>query len=443
MNSSACASAHLATQQEPANMRKVAVASVIGTTVEWYDLFVFATASALVFNKIFFPAFDALVGTLLAFGTFASAYGARIIGAALFGHFGDKLGRKSMLLISLLVMGAATFAIGLLPDYAAIGVWAPILLLALRIVQGLALGGEWGGAVLMAVEHAPANRRGLYGSWVQIGVPAGTMIANLAFLAIASSLSNEDLLAWGWRIPFLGSVLLIAVGLYIRLNISETPAFNQARETEQQVKVPLMEICQKYWKQVLLGGIATMSTGSSFNIIVAFGLTYGTQTLGFTRPIMLSVVLASCALCIFMLPTFGALSDRWGRKPVIIGGIVAEALVAFPMFWLMDTRELHLVFLGYILLMTAFAANYGPIATFLAELFGTKVRYSGLSVAYMLSGLLGSAATPIVTTALLNWTGKGSSVAWYMIGSALLSLIALLLLTETFKRDLNTTEKHA
>ncbi|MCH5536036.1 MFS transporter [Pseudomonas syringae] len=443
MNSSACASAHLATQQEPANMRKVAVASVIGTTVEWYDLFVFATASALVFNKIFFPAFDALVGTLLAFGTFASAYGARIIGAALFGHFGDKLGRKSMLLISLLVMGAATFAIGLLPDYAAIGVWAPILLLTLRIVQGLALGGEWGGAVLMAVEHAPANRRGLYGSWVQIGVPAGTMIANLAFLAIASSLSNEDLLAWGWRIPFLGSVLLIAVGLYIRLNISETPAFNQARETEQQVKVPLMEICQKYWKQVLLGGIATMSTGSSFNIIVAFGLTYGTQTLGFTRPIMLSVVLASCALCIFMLPTFGALSDRWGRKPVIIGGIVAEALVAFPMFWLMDTRELHLVFLGYMLLMTAFAANYGPIATFLAELFGTKVRYSGLSVAYMLSGLLGSAATPIVTTALLNWTGKGSSVAWYMIGSALLSLIALLLLTETFKRDLNTTEKHA
>ncbi|KOG06022.1 MFS transporter [Pseudomonas syringae] len=443
MNSSACASAHLATQQEPTNMRKVAVASVIGTTVEWYDLFVFATASALVFNKIFFPAFDALVGTLLAFGTFASAYGARIIGAALFGHFGDKLGRKSMLLISLLVMGAATFAIGLLPDYAAIGVWAPILLLTLRIVQGLALGGEWGGAVLMAVEHAPANRRGLYGSWVQIGVPAGTMIANLAFLAIASSLSNEDLLAWGWRIPFLGSVLLIAVGLYIRLNISETPAFNQARETEQQVKVPLMEICQKYWKQVLLGGIATMSTGSSFNIIVAFGLTYGTQTLGFTRPIMLSVVLASCALCIFMLPTFGALSDRWGRKPVIIGGIVAEALVAFPMFWLMDTRELHLVFLGYMLLMTAFAANYGPIATFLAELFGTKVRYSGLSVAYMLSGLLGSAATPIVTTALLNWTGKGSSVAWYMIGSALLSLIALLLLTETFKRDLNTTEKHA
>lgn len=419
------------------SMKKVAVASVIGTTVEWYDLFVFATASALVFNKVFFPDFDPLIGTLLAFGTFASAYLARIVGAALFGHFGDRLGRKSMLLVSLLTMGAATFAIGLLPNYAAIGIWAPILLLLLRVIQGLALGGEWGGAVLMAVEHAPANKRGLYGSWVQIGVPAGTMIANLAFLLIAAWLSPEDLLAWGWRIPFLASVLLIAVGLYIRLNISETPAFNKVKEAEVQVKMPLAEVFRKYWKQVVLGGIATMSTGASFNIIVAFGLTYGTQNLEFSRSVMLGVVLLSCAWCIVMLPVFGALSDRYGRKPIIVAGIVAEALVAFPLFWLMDTKELPLVIFGYLLLMTAFAANYGPIATFLAELFGTRVRYSGLSISYMLSGLLGSAATPIVTTALLAATGKGSSVAWYMIGAALISLVALLLLTETFKRDIS------
>ncbi|NBA95891.1 MFS transporter [Pseudomonas sp. R5(2019)] len=422
--------------KQTVNMKKVAVASVIGTTVEWYDLFVFATASALVFNKIFFPDFDALIGTLLAFGTFASAYVARIIGAALFGHFGDRLGRKSMLLVSLLTMGAATFAIGLLPDYATIGIWAPILLLTLRVIQGLALGGEWGGAVLMAVEHAPANQRGLYGSWVQIGVPAGTMIANLAFLVIAAVLPQEDLLSWGWRVPFLASVLLIAVGLYIRLNITETPAFDKVKKSDTQVKLPLAEVMRKYWKQVLLGGIATMSTGASYNIIVAFGLTYGTQTLGFSRSVMLTVVLLSCALCVVLLPVFGALSDRYGRKPIIIAGIVGEALVAFPLFWLMDTRELPLVILGYGLLMTAFAANYGPIATFLAELFGTGVRYSGLSISYMLSGLLGSAATPIVTTALLSATGKGSSVAWYLIGSAVVSLLALLLLSETFKKDI-------
>ncbi|MCY0385885.1 MFS transporter [Robbsia sp. Bb-Pol-6] len=417
------------------SMKKIAAASVIGTTVEWYDLFVFATASALVFNKVFFPGFVPLIGTLLAFGTFASAYLARIAGAALFGHFGDRLGRKSMLLVSLLTMGVATFAIGLLPDFSAIGVWAPILLLGLRIVQGLALGGEWGGAVLMAVEHAPVNRRGLYGSWVQIGVPAGTLIANLAFLGCNAVLPNDALLSWGWRIPFLASALLVGVGLYIRMNTSETPSFAAVKEAAAQVRLPLAEVLTRNWKQVLLGGVATMSTGTSFNLIVAFGLTYGTQTLGFTRNAMLALALISCAVCVVLLPLFGRLSDVVGRKPVIIGGIVAEALFAFPLFWLLDTRALPFALLGYLLMMTAFAANYGPIATFLAELFGTKVRYSGLSISYMLSGLLGSAATPVITTALLSATGKGSSVAWYMIGSAALSAGALLLLAETLGRE--------
>lgn len=291
----------------------------------------------------------------------------------------------------------------------------------------------------MAIEHAPAEKRGLYGSWVQIGVPVGTLIANLAFLAMSAGFTGDTLQSWGWRIPFLASSLLIIIGIYIRLSIHETPVFEQTRRNEPEVKIPLLTLIRKYWKEVLLGGIATMSTGSSFNIIAAFGLTYGTRTLDFTRSEMLAVVLASCALCILLLPLFGALSDRIGRKPVIIGGIIAEAIVAFPMFWLMDTRELWLVYVGYGLLMTAFAANYGPIATFLAELFGTRVRYSGLSVAYMLSGLLGSATTPVVTTALLSWTGKGSSVAWYMIGSALISLLALLLLGETFRRQLTST----
>jgi metabolite-proton symporter len=422
----------------PPSMKKIAAASVIGTTVEWYDLFVFATASALVFNKVFFPGFVPLIGTLLAFGTFASAYLARIVGAALFGHFGDRLGRKSMLLVSLVTMGIATFAIGLLPNYSSIGIWAPILLLALRIVQGLALGGEWGGAVLMAVEHAPENKRGLYGSWVQIGVPAGTLIANLAFLTCNAVMSNDALLSWGWRIPFLASALLVAVGLYIRMNTSETPSFSKVKEASAQVKLPLAEVLTRNWKQVLLGGVATMSTGTSFNLIVAFGLTYGTQTLGFSRNAMLAIALISCAACIVLLPLFGRLSDVVGRKPVIIGGIIAEALFAFPLFWLLDLRAFPFALLGYLLMMTAFAANYGPIATFLAELFGTKVRYSGLSISYMLSGLLGSAATPIITTALLSATGKGSSVAWYMIGSAAVSAGALLLLAETLKKEVTS-----
>lgn len=421
-------------------MKRIAVASVIGTTVEWYDLFVFATASALVFNKVFFPSFDPLVGTLLAFGTFASAYLARILGAVLFGHFGDRLGRKSMLLISLVTMGIATFAIGLLPNYEAIGIWAPILLLFLRVIQGLALGGEWGGAVLMAVEHAPADKRGLYGSWVQIGVPAGTLIANLAFLITSGLMSNEALLSWGWRIPFLASIALVAVGAYVRLNTSETPSFKKVKEASAEVKIPFAELMKKSWKTVLLGGIATMSTGTSFNLIVAFGLTYGTQTLDFTRGQMLTIVLIACALCVVLLPLFGRLSDVIGRKPVIIGGIIAEALVAFPLFWLMETREFGFALLGYLLMITAFAANYGPIATFLAELFGTRVRYSGLSISYMLSGILGSAATPIITTALLNATGSGSSVAWYMIGSAMVSTIALVLLAETLR---NSTIAHS
>lgn len=422
--------------QPAPGMGRIAFASVIGTTVEWYDLFIFATASALVFNKVFFPKFDPVVGTLLAFGTFASAYLARIVGAAIFGHFGDRLGRKSMLMISLVMMGSATFLIGLLPDYGRIGVWAPVLLLALRVMQGLALGGEWGGAVLMAVEHAPPHRRGYFGSWVQIGVPAGTLIANLVFLAIAASMPEDQLLSWGWRVPFLASILLVLVGAWVRLNTAETPSFNKARQDDAPARLPFLELFARNWKTVVLGGVATMSTGASFNLIVSFGLSYGTQALHISRNEMLVVVLIACAACIVLLPFFGALSDRVGRRPVILAGIVAEALVAFPMFWLMDTATFAGALAGYLLMMTAFAANYGPIATFLAELFGTKVRYSGLSIAYMLSGVLGSALTPVITTWLLARTGHGSSVAWYMIGSAALSALALMALTETVRRDL-------
>jgi MFS family permease len=336
-----------------------------------------------------------------------------------------------MLLISLLTMGAATFAIGLLPDYNSIGIMAPLLLLFLRVIQGLALGGEWGGAVLMTVEHAPPSRRGFYGSLVQVGVPAGTLIANVAFLIVASSVSTEALLSWGWRIPFLASALLVAVGIYIRLHIEETPSFQAVKDAGAKAKLPFAALMAKYWKQVILGGVATLSTGSTFTLLVASGVSYGKKELGHSEALMLWVVLAACALCFVLIPFFGQLSDKYGRKPIIYAGVAAEAALAFPMFWLMDTKSVPLLFVAYLAMMTAFAANYGPIATFLAELFGSKVRYSGLSVAYMLSGLLGSAATPFITTWLLGVTHQSSSIAWYIMAASLVSLCALFVLTET------------
>jgi MFS family permease len=404
------------------SVTKLLIASMIGTTIEWYDLFLFATASALVFNKIFFPTFDPLVGTLLAFGAFASAYFARILGAMVFGHFGDRIGRKSMLLLSLGLMGVATFVIGLLPGYQSIGVWAPVLLLIARLMQGFALGGEWGGAVLMAVEHAPDSRRGFYGSWVQVGVPLGTLVANIVFLVCANSMSTDDLLAWGWRIPFLLSAILVYVGYVIRTSVDETPEFAAVRSRAAQVKLPFVDMLKYHWKEVILGATLTMSGGVAFNLIVTFGLAYGTQTLGFSRSTVLALAMAACLLCTLLVPVFGKLCDSIGRKPVMAAGIVAEGIFAFPMFRLMDSRSVVLALLGFLLM---------------AEFFKTNLRYSGLSVTYMLAGVISSAVSPFVTTALLEATGKGSSVAWYMIICSAVSLVALLFLREAGDRALS------
>lgn len=425
---------------DQSKMTKIATASVIGTTVEWYDLFLFGTASALVFNQVFFPDLPPAVGTILSFLTFAAAYVARTLGAILFGHFGDRLGRKSMLLISLLTMGGATLAIGLVPDFHTIGIAAPFILLTLRIIQGLALGGEWGGAVLMTVEHAPAGRRGWYGSMVQVGVPFGTLLANVAFLIVTSLVSPEALVSWGWRVPFIASVLLVAFGIYIRLHIEETPSFQHVREQGAKAKLPFAHLMRHYWKKVILGGVATLSTGSCFTLMVASGVSYGTSKQGFSANLMLWVVLIACLIGLIFIPVFGRLSDRVGRTPVIAVGIAAEAFLAFPFFWLMNTGSPAAVFLAYALMMVAFCANYGPIATFLAELFGSKIRYSGLSVSYMLSGLLGSAITPAITVWLLDLTGRSDSIAIYIAVSAVLSFIALFLLRSNHDTNIDAVD---
>lgn len=414
---------------------KVGFASAVGTTVEWYDFFIYGTAAGLVFNDLFFPQFDSLIGTLLSFVTFSAAFVARPIGGVLFGHFGDKIGRKSMLVLTLSIMGGTTFAVGVLPSYETIGVAAPIILVSLRFLQGLSLGGEYGGAVLMAVEHAPTRRRGYYGSWVQMGVPAGLMLGNAVFLAFGA-MSPEAFLSWGWRVPFLIGGVFVLFGLVVRLKLGESPNFEKLKEDENVVKLPIAVVLRKYPKQVLLTGGAYLSIGVTFYLTAVFGLSYGAQQLGFSRNSMLTLVFLSMLLTFITLPLFGALSDRIGRRPVFASGTVAMGALAFPWFWLLDTGSFLAALIGYLAICTGFSAAFGPLAAFFAEAFETKIRYSGISIGYTLGTLASSAFAPIVATWLLDRTGGYSAVAWYMVGTAVLSLACTFALRETYASGL-------
>jgi len=425
---------------QTSSIRQVALASFIGTAIEWYDFFLYGTAAALVFGTLFFPDFSPLAGTLLAFSTYAVGFLARPLGGVVFGHFGDRIGRKSMLVLSLLIMGVATFFIGLLPSFESIGVLAPILLVTLRLFQGVGVGGEWGGAVLMAVEHAPRGRRGFYGSWPQMGVPAGLLLANLVFFISSASMSQEAFLAWGWRIPFLLSIVLVAVGLFIRLRILETPAFTQVKESGTEAQMPIIDVLRTYPKNVLLAMGMRIAENGTFYILTAFVLTYITQQLGLEQNTGLIGVLIAATIGLAAIPFFGALSDRIGRRPVYLFGSVFSLLIAFPFFWLLNTGIAPLVWLAIVLgVNVGHNAMYGPQAAFFSELFGTRVRYSGASLGYQLASVLAGGLSPLIAVALLASYGY-VAVALYMAGMALITVISVILATETFQEDIAATQ---
>jgi metabolite-proton symporter len=416
----------------PASTTHVAIASFVGTAIEWYDFFLYGTAAALVFNKLFFPRFDPLVGTVLAFATFAVGFVARPVGGVVFGHYGDRIGRKAMLSLTLLIMGVATFAIGLLPTYAQIGVGAPILLVTLRLAQGFGLGGEWGGAVLMAIEHAPAGRRGLYGSWPQTGAPAGLLLSTTVF-ALASRLPEDAFLRWGWRIPFLVSIALVGVGAFIRLRLAESPAFARVKREGAEARLPIVEVLRHHRKSVALSMGARLAECAFFYVYTTFVLAYATEQVKVTRQAVLTGVLLAAGLDLVAIPFFGLLSDRFGRRPVYMFGAIFSALFVVPFFLLVGTGRTELIALAIVLGVTVgHAAMYGPQASFFSELFGARVRYSGASLGYQLASVLAGGLSPLIAAALLQWAhGAWWAIAAYMVGLAVVTLASVFIAAET------------
>ena len=419
----------------PPSIRLVALASLVGTAIEWYDFYLYGTAAALIFNRLYFPTFDPLTGTLAAFGTYAAGFLARPIGGIIVGHYGDRVGRKSMLVLTLVIMGVATFGIGLLPTYAQIGPWAAVGLVTLRLAQGFGVGGEWGGAVLMAVEHAPPGSRGFYGSWPQMGVPAGLLLSSLAFVLL-SRLPEDQFLSWGWRLPFLLSIVLVGVGLVIRLRILETPAFLKVKESGAESRLPIVDLLRTHRREVLLAIGARLVENGAFYIYSVFLLVYGTQKVGLDRQTLLTGILLGAVCLLAAVPVCGWLSDRLGRRPVYLFGACFTAVWAYPLFRLVDTGSTPLVWLAVVVaLVFGHAPMYGPQAAFFAELFGSRVRYSGASLGSQLASVLAGGLSPFIATALLPY-GRGALAA-YIIGMAIVTIIAVSMAGETRHLDID------
>ncbi|WP_082549584.1 MFS transporter [Mesorhizobium sp. Root552] len=414
--------------------RRVAIASLIGTTIEFYDFYIYGIAAALVFSKIFFPSLDPVVGTIAAFATFAVGFVSRPLGAVVFGHFGDRIGRKAMLVASLVTMGIATVAIGLLPTYESIGIAAPVLLCLLRFMQGIGLGGEWGGAALVATEFAPKGRRGLFGALPQLGSAPGFLLSNGIFLGLSLFLSDEQFMSWGWRIPFLLSTVLIVFGLYIRLSIAETPVFQRVLDKEVQSSAPIVSVLKTNSLQVVLGGMSTAITYVLFFTTGTFGLSYGVKTLGLERSHMLSLTMVAVIAMAASTLVCGMLGDRYGRPRVIIISALVAIVWSFFFFPMLDTGNSWLIALAMSITLAVMGGVYGPMGAFLPELFKPSLRYTGAALAYSLGGIFGGALAPIIATELAATYGS-HSIGYYLAAMAVLSIVCVMILSQRMPKD--------
>jgi MFS family permease len=418
-------------------LRRAIIASTVGTTIEWYDFFLYSTVTGLVFGQLYFPKSDSAVGTLQAFGIYAVGFVARPVGAAIFGHFGDRIGRKSALISTLLLMGVSTFLVAFVPPYAQIGIWGAVLLVILRFIQGVGVGGEWGGSVLMSMEWTKTSaNRGFVASWPQFGVPAGLFLANLAVLAF-SEMSGAHFLIWGWRIPFLLSILLVGIGLYIRLNILETPVFSRLVVEKKIERMPILEVIKRQPRQILLSAVARMGEQAPFYIFTAFVFTYGTKVLGVSRDLLLTGVLSASAISFFTIPLSGYLSDRIGRRRMYMIGAAAVGVFGFIYFALLNTAVPGWIFLAVVLSLIPHSMMYGPQAALIAESFTGRLRYSGASLGYQLASIIAGGPAPLIAAWLFARYGSGYAIAAYILLCAVLSLISTAMLKDYTGRDIS------
>jgi metabolite-proton symporter len=427
----------LSEQEHQAQLRRAVIASTVGTTIEWYDFFLYSTVTGLVFAKLYFPHSDPLVGTLEAFAIYAVGFAARPIGAAIFGHWGDRLGRKSALIATLMLMGIATFLVGLVPTYDSIGIWGAILLTLLRFIQGVGVGGEWGGSVLLSMEWArTSHHRGFVASWPQFGVPSGLFLANLAVLTF-STMSGDAFLSWGWRIPFLISIVLVAIGLWIRLGILETPTFRRLVAENRVERAPVMEVFRLQAKEVFLSAFVRMAEQAPFYIFTAFVFAYGTGTLKISRDMLLAAVLAASLLSFFSIPFAGHLSDRFGRRRIYIIGAIATGVFGWVYFAMLDTLMPFWIFAAIVMSLIPHDIMYGPQAALIAESFTGRLRYTGASIGYQLASIIAGGPAPLIAAALFATYRSWVAISIYISVCAVISVVAAALMRDYTGQDIS------